>query len=799
MRKIYKSDASEVAFPLGGIGTGNISVDARGDLIDWEIHNTPAKGNKAHYSFFSIFAHEKGKSPVAKVLSARKNPPYCGFTGYHPGEVMGLPHMDSSTFCGEYPFVNIEFFDSSLPVSVKLETYTPFIPLNTEDSSIPGAVFRYKVKNTSENPVEVSVCATQMNLVGFYGYDEFDNMRNYEGTENILIHENEYNGIEFINNTIDHYDLRHGNIALMTKDENFTCKPKWLEGGWWDGFTDFWNEFSTLGKLSEKSAPLKLQTEQNGISPIRPTSGSLAIHRRLMPGDEQTFEFVLCWYFPNRHNGWSAEKCNPKKPTAKNYYATLWRSAKDAGLYLYNNMERLESLSRSFRSALFESTLPEEAIDALASNITVIRSTTCFMLEDGNFYGWEGSHKAVGSCDGTCTHVWNYAQTLAFLFPELERRARRIEFLHEMESSGKMPFRNQKIFGCENSDFFPAADGQTGTILRAYREWKLSGDDKFLCELWSKIKAATDFAFDEWDKDGDFVLEDKQHNTYDIEFYGANPLTSSMFFAALKAVTEMAVHLDDLEAAQKYQNALNTGSAHMDEMLWNGSYYIQKIDNINELRYQHGTGCLSDQLLGQSLAHTVGLGYILPEAHVKQAVKSIYSNNFKRDFQNHTNLQRVYALNGESGLVLCTWKDGEKPRIPFVYSDEVWTGIEYQVASHLIHEGFVGEGLDIVRAARERHDGYARNPYNEEECGNHYARSLASWSLLIALSGFKFDMTRGQVSFAPKINQGNFKTFWSTGKAWGMYTQKIDTATGKVCRNLETLYGGGVTLHEAEY
>ena len=798
MKKIYKSDAEEAAFLLGGIGTGNISINSRGELVDWELFNAPNKGNKSSYSFFSIFAKEEGKSPVAKVLETHNKGAHRQPRGYHPGRVVGLPHIEESEFCCEYPIVNVDFFDSELPVNVKLECFTPFIPLNVKDSSLPCAVFRYKIKNTSKNPVDVSICETQMNLIGFSGVgcDGFSNMNHYEGTQNTFFSHNGLSGIEFTNPSIADTDINCGSMAIMTKDKNITHKAKWLAGGWWDGITDFWNEFSNTGILSEKSKQPSHSLVEDQLEYDRQLPGSLSINHNLLPDEEKVFEFILSWHFPIRNKIWDKDMIIEKANTTKNFYATLWSSAKEAGIYCYENLENLENLSKKFRDSLFASTLPDEVIDALSSNITVIRSTTCFMLEDGNFYAWEGSHEKEGSCHGTCTHVWNYAQTLAFLFPSLEMSARKIEFLVETDDTGHMAFRNQQTFGYKRSDFHAAADGQMGTVVRAYREWKLSGDDEFIKEIWDKIKKALDYAFKTWDKDRDFVFESCQHNTYDIEFYGQNSFTSSMFYAALKAAANIAEYLGEKEIAEKYKNALSCGSTRMDQMLWNGEYYIQKIDDIDNLRYQYGVGCLSDQLLGQSLAHVVGLGYILPKEHVKKAVKSIFDRNFKTNFKNHTNLQRVYALNDEKGLVLCTWNEGEKPRFPFVYSDEVWTGIEYQVAANLIYEGFIDEALEIVKAARDRHDGYARNPYNEEECGNHYARSLASWSLLTALSGFRFDMTRSAVGFDPKINADDFKTFWSTGKAWGIYTQKKDDITGVMDKKIEILYGEGVVLQD---
>jgi hypothetical protein len=193
-----------------------------------------------------------------------------------------------------------------------------------------------------------------------------------------------------------------------------------------------------------------------------------------------------------------------------------------------------------------------------------------------------------------------------------------------------------------------------------------------------------------------------------------------------------------------------------------------------ELRYQYGRGCLSDQLLGAWFGAVVGLDNLLPPERVRAALESIFRYNWRADLGDHANTQRTYALNDEAGLLLCSWPKGERPTQPFPYSDEVWTGIEYQVAAHLIYAGLVDEGLTIVRGLRDRHDGERRNPWNEFECGNHYARAMASWSLLLALSGFRYSAPASRISFAPVINAHNFRSFFSAGSGWGSFAQSHD-------------------------
>jgi uncharacterized protein (DUF608 family) len=574
-----------------------------------------------------------------------------------------------------------------------------------------------------------------------------------------------------------------------------THKVTWLEGGWFDGIQEMWDEFSGNGRLSD-AASLQAPGSKIRYQEDRPLVGSLCVSQVISPGEERTFEFLLTWHFPNRLRGWQSAAGGDG--TMLNYYATRFSDAWAAAAYLAENRERLERSSRLFHRALFGSTLPPQVIDALASNITVIRSPTCFRLSDGTLLSWEGCHDTEGCCEGSCTHVWNYAQTLAFLFPELERSMRRVEFNVETDDDGRMAFRARRVLGLAKWEMLPAADGQLGAVVRLYRDWKLSGDNAFLRSLWDHAARALDFAFDFWDSDGDAVLDSEQHNTYDIEFYGPNSLTGSIFYAALKAGAEMASFLGDEDRSSRYRRALDAGSARMDALLWNGEYYIQKIADVDAYRYQYGTGCLSDQLLGQCLAHVAGLGYVLPREHVRTALKSVFRNNFRGDLRGSSNAQRTYVLDGEGGLLLCTWPRGGRPRLPFVYCDEVWTGIEYQVATHLIYEGMVEEGLRIVKAIRDRHDGVKRNPWNEVECGHHYVRSLASWGLLPALSGFRFDMTRRRMSFSPVVSAEDFSCFFSTGTAWGSYRQRIDPQTGKRSWNVEVMEGtlDGVAVNE---
>lgn len=795
----FASSASEVAFPLGGIGTGNVSLGARGDLRDWEIFNSPAKGNNLPNTFFAIRTQSGSDDPLTRIIEGPIQPPHIRSHGYHPSTTGGLPRFANSTLHGEYPFVTVDFEDNKLPIHVQLEAYTPLIPLNAEDSGIPATILTYTVTNTSPRTQNITLVGSIINPVGGLEYDPYGGLRPSRRGAPINEYRDE-NGLHGLylhgNNDIASDDLDFGNIALVTDHDKVSYKRAWLRGAWFDNLREFWNDLVEDGQLND--------LDYDALpSDGKPDTGSLALHDTLQAGETRSYRFTLTWYFPNRINNWKSSAFNFKQDTdtastIRNQYTIRFDNAWHVAEYIKTEFERLDLATRTFHEALFSSTLPPVILDAISANIVPIRSTTCFWLEDGRFYGWEGCFDDEGCCPGSCTHVWSYAQTSAFLFPSLERNMREIEFKIETEDDGYMTFRTFKTFGGEFvwqwAEQRPeaAVDGQMGCILRAYREWQLSGDTDWLKRLWNPIKQSIAFAQAQWDTDNDNVLDGRQHNTYDIEFFGPNPLSSIYYLAGLRAVEEMAIVMEEPQIAKNCREAFETGSKNLDDMLWNGEFYIQQLDDVDAHPYQHGLGCLSDQLLGQLHARVLGLGDLLPKEHVQSAILAIYKHNFRTNFEDHINCQRTYVLNDEAGLLLCSWPDGGEPKFPFVYSDEVWTGIEYQVAAHLIYEGYTEEGLNIVTAVRDRHDGIRRNPWNEVECGHHYARSMSSWALLLAMSGVRTNMVDNELHFNPIIDastsEDSFQTFWSTGTAWGIFRQ-MKTSAGNLDYEIKVLSG----------
>ena len=766
-----------IAFPLGGIGTGMVSLGGWGQLRDWEIMNRPAKGFVVPESFFTLKVREEGKEPVTKVVQG----PVGGgdYTGdghsvaRQAGE--GLPHFRQVSFKGAYPFATVQFRDPAMPVRVTLEAFSPFVPLNDKDSGIPAAVLLYRVKNTSRREVEATLLGNLTNVVGH---------PDGEGRVNDVREDPGMTGLYLTTSKYPPDSPRFGSMALVTTWENVVAWPRWQ--GSHGNVAKFWEAVAWSDELPPPDGTV--------------STGTVAARATIPPGGEVHIPFLITWHFPVfEHWQKRKRKCEDGcecAATWRNYYASQWDDAWDVAEYVVTNYDRLYEETRRFHDTLFSSTLPTHVLDAVSSQISILKSTTCLRLEDGTLYGFEGCNNTSGCCEGSCTHVWNYAQALPYLFPALQRSMMEAHFANSMTDDGFIQFRMPLPLGTKaKAGFLPAADGQNGLIMQAYREWLISNDEAWLRRVWPMAKRALEFAWKHWDPNRDGVMEGVQHNTYDQEWWGPNTMTGSLYLGALRAGEELALVAGDEEAAATYRKAFEKGAAWTDKHLFNGEYYEQKVNpKANDLwpepyhstnergkdakfptwpRWQFGKGCLSDQLIGQWYAMMLGLGHLYGRRNVRKALKAIFRHNWRRDLSEHPCLLRIYALNGEAGLIIGTWPRGERPGDAFWFADEVWCGIEYQVASHLIYEGMVQQGLAIVKGVRDRHRGDRRNPWDEFECGHHYARSMASYALLTALGGFRYSAPEQSIGFAPRVFGSDFRSFFCVAAGWGLYSQKV--------------------------
>ncbi len=873
-----------IGMPVGGIGCGQLYLGGDGTLWHWDIFNKPISTGADHY------AHPmEPASPLEQ-----------GFTLKIGGHAHALDRTGFSEvrFRGEYPIGMVDYRDAGVPVEVRLEAFSPFIPLNVDDSSLPATVMQFTVKNTSAQPLEAELTGRLENAVclNSSGLDalrrnrvvrkqgltflqcsveksespaekpkpevvfEDWNKKTYDGwtvegtafgagpikKSEIPAYQGDVggdtkrvvnshaaapgNGVEEKDGatgkltsrpfTIEHRFIQlwvgGGNHAgktcvnlvvdgkvvrtitgqasnVMALQAFDVCNLKGAEavieivdaesGGWGNigvGKITFTDQSAETGPLEDRAdfgtmglgllGDAAEKASDDATAPFcSPLAGEVGRALRLDAGQSATVTFVLTWHFPN---------LKMDKLPGGRLYATRFASAQAVAEYVAENFDRLSSETKLWRDTWYDSTLPYWFLDRTFLNASILATSTCHRFKDGRFYGWEG----VGCCAGTCGHVWHYAHAAARLFPELERDTReRVDFGLALQQDGAIFFR------AEHNNI-PAVDAQAGAILRALREHQMSRDDVFLRKNWPGIKRAMDWLIAK-DANGDGIIESNQHNTLDTDWYGPVAWLSGLYLAALRAAEEMAEEMGDADYAARCRTILEKGRANLVAQLFDGEYFINKPDPRHAEAINSGSGCEIDQVMGQSWAWQTGLGRVLPEKETLSALRALWRYNFTPDvgpYRETNKPGRWYAMPGEAGLLMCTFPradwdygkaKGKGAEWAAGYFNECMNGFEYQAAGHMIWEGLVQEGLAVTRAVHDRYAAARRNPWNEIECGDHYARSMASYGVFLAACGFEYHGPKGHIGFAPRLTPENFKAAFTCAEGWGTFRQTITNTT----------------------
>jgi len=777
---------NRIAFPLGGIGAGMICLEGTGAFSHVSLH-----GQMDFYHEPEMYAalHIKGDPGMARVVEGPVPTwKYFGASGTGNGGVTrtyGLPRFREAVFSVRFPFASIELEDKDIPLRASLCGWSPFAPGDADASSLPVAGLEYTFANPSATPVEAVFSFHAKNFMAVSASGQ-----TVRSTRN---------GFVLWQAGSDEKPADQGAFSAVVDDPAVCVDCAWFRGGWWDARTMVWNA------IAAGETPDRPPVTEGGHS----QGGSLYIPFTLAPGASRTFVVRLAWHVPHTSiragkdlatqtpNCGPATGCCPPETvtpaTHRPWYAGRFADIEAVNQFWFRHYDTLRERSRRFADCFYDTTLPAEVVEAVAANLTILKSPTAQRQTDGRFWAWEGCHDNAGCCHGTCTHVWNYAQAVPHLFPDLERSLRDTEFDEDQDEHGHQTFRTSLPVRPNTHDFHAAADGQLGGIIKVYRDWRISGDTVWMKKLWPAVRQSLDYCIEVWDPDRKGALIEPHHNTYDIEFWGPDGMCTSFYLGALQAAVLIGKALED--DVSGYERLLQKGVAFMETDLWNGEYYIQKIEwrnlrapNPTETpalrtnytpealtllekegpKYQYGDGCLSDGILGAWMARVCGAGVFLNTDKETSHLLAIHRHNLKRDLNAHANPQRpTYAIGNEGGLLLCSWPTGGKLSLPFVYSDEVWTGIEYQVASHLMLMGRVEEGLEIVRICRDRYDGEIRNPFNEYECGHWYARAMASYGLIQGLAGIRYDAVERTLHIAPSI-LGDFRSFLATATGYGI-------------------------------
>ena len=781
---------NKVAFPLGGMGAGMICLEGTG-----AFSHVSVRGHMDFYHAPEMYAalHIKGDASVSKVLEGPVPTwKYFGPAGTGNGgrnTVYGLPHCGKATFNTRFPFGVIDLEDPDIALQMQITGWSPFMPGHADDSSLPVAGVEYAFTNHTDQAQDA--------VFSFHAENFMNQQTPGQGVRATR------NGFVLWQPGCDETPEDQGAFSIVVDDPAVCVDCAWFRGGWFDSRTMVWNS------IAAGDTPDLSPVTDDQPSP----GGSIYVPFTLAAGESKTITVRLAWHVPytnlrvgKEYEGLEGQEqaccepgsdCCPDEPvrrpeTHQPWYAGKFSDIEAVNNYWYKQYDALRSSSSTFADCFYDTTLPSEVVEAVAANLTILKSPTGQRQPDGTFWAWEGCFDNAGCCAGTCTHVWNYAQALPHLFPDMERSLRITEFHEDQDEEGHQTFRSALPVRDNVHDFHAAADGQLGGIMKVHREWRISGDTDWMKHLWPQVKQSLDYCIKMWDPDHTGALIEPHHNTYDIEFWGPDGMCTSFYLGALQAAVLMGEAFD--EDVQRYESLLEKGIQFIHFELWDGEYFIQQIQwrdlkapnpaESQTLRtdyspealavleeegpkYQYGNGCLSDGILGAWMARVCGAGAFLEKDKESSHLLAIHRHNLKKDLSNHANPQRpTYAIGDEGGLLLCSWPKGGKLSLPFVYSDEVWTGIEYQVASHLMLMGHVDEGLEIVRTCRNRYDGRVRNPFNEFECGHWYARAMASYGLIQGLSGVVYDAVDEVMHIQPTIS-GDFRSFLSTATGYG--------------------------------
>ena len=897
---IYRGeDLKYIGMPVGGICAGQVYLGGDGRLWHWDIFNQHIGTGDGHYA--------KPPQPASPLEQS--------FALKFGGRTVPLARggFADIAFRGQYPIGTVEYSDPGVPLQVKLDAFSPFIPLNADDSSLPCTVMQFTIRNTSNAAVEATLLGSLENAVCLNHRDLAGTRRNrvvagegftflessaeeaaapqampqpdvvfedwsketYEGWKvegtafgrgpikksaipsyqgdvggdsdrvanshatapgkDVGERDNatgkltsraftvERNFIRFWIGGGSHKDKTCLNLVVggkvvrsMTgKNDNRMSLQSFdvrdlrgkgaiieivdaQQGPWGNvgvGRITFSDtnisalpfkelpDFGTMG-LALLGEPAQVSSGEQSAPLREKLVGSLGRAVKLEAGQSAVVSFLITWFFPNLR----ALPINPAQQGR--YYASRFDSALAVAKYVAREFQRLSSQTFLWRETCYDSTLPYWFLDRAFLNTSILATSTCYRFKDGRFWAWEG----VGCCAGTCAHVWHYAHAMGRQFPELERILReRTDFGLAMLPNGAIRFRGENNGG-------PAIDAQAGSILRALREHQMSGDDAFLKRIWPGVKKATEWLIAQ-DGNGDGIIEGAQHNTLDTDWYGAVAWLSGLYLAALQAAATMADELGDAEFARTCRGILAVGQKKIVAELFNGEYFYDRVDPRRPETVNSGTGCEIDQVMGQSWAFQVGLPRVLREKETRSALRALWRYNFSPDVGPYRAVNkpgRWYAMAGEAGLLMCTFPraDWDYDRAKgkgggawaAMYFNECMNGFEYQVAGHMIWEGMVQEGLAIARAVHDRYHASKRNPWNEVECGDHYARSMASYGVFLAACGYEYHGPKGHIGFAPRLTPEQFRAPFTTAEGWGTFTQAIDAAGQHA--EVQLRYGG---------
>jgi len=754
-----RNELQYIGMPVGGINAGTVYLGGDGRMWLWDVFNKNQEGIDAKEVDWPTELHDgkkirsrDGSAYISPAKDIRPIEQGFAFKIIHNGNSvvkrMVSADWDDIVFEATYPMARITYIDKKLPVQIVAEIFSPFIALDELNSGLPATIYSFSVTNNSAAAVQVQISGWLENKTGIRtaGKEE-------ERINNALIKKEStevYCSIESKTNAgklAAQPDYGTMSVAALTRDS-----------------------FAIASVNIENDEALFTASSVNRVTAAvdKKLIGAVCSSITVSPNKTTKVNFIFAWHFSNLTLA--------AIPDAGRFYNTLFRNASAVIEYVCKNFKKLSGETRLWKETFYDSTLPYWFLERTFLNISCLATTTSHRMENGRYYAWEG----VGCCEGTCTHVWQYAQASGRIFPHMEKDIReRVDLGLSLQKDGSMWYRGE-------AHKVPAVDGQAGTILRFYREHQISSDNIFLKRNWKKIKTTIQYLLT-LDKNADGMEDTPLMNTLDAEWDGEISWIVGLCIAAVKAGELMAIEMKDAVFAKVCADYVAVGKKNMEDNLFNGEYFIHRPD-ADKGRKSLGSynTCHIDQVYGQSWAFQAGMGRILDKEKTVSALRSLWKYNFMPDVGPYLKDKvkwRPYALPGEGGLIMNTNSKneanayGENVSWQIGYFHECMSGFEHQVAAHMMAEGMTDEALIITRTVHDRYHAAKRNPFNEIECSDHYARAMASYGTFITACGFEYHGPKGYIGFAPKITPENFRAPFTSAEGWGTYKQKQHAGT----------------------
>lgn len=771
------TDKCRSGIALGGIGAGGAELRKDGIFYNWSIANNNPKGTgnfllgedfnrnrllqktdsfypfqNDYILFFIVRYQVEGENPKIKLLQIEDGYKVAGMD-MHVYEFPWMQGIEKIEFSGSFPFVELNYKDSELPFGIKLNAWSPFIPHDVKNSSLPLLNFDFEIISKTEKPVDVMITANYRSLVGYDVYEKL--------WDSDLVKTKEYVAQISKIQTAEKEGSSVGEMGLIAFDSNASYHCGWGHRHqyheWLLLHTELKNEDNTVTSRNTKRNTL------NKLNGSPENYNALAISRKLKSEEKMEAKFSMVWFFPNLYD-------ESLKNIIGHYYHNFFQNSLDVVKYLAKNRLSLHQRSKTFLDAFYDNTAPTFLTDLVNAQFTTF-ITSAILAKNKDFGILEGitQHQSWGPVGTTDVNMYGGVMVSA-LFPDLAKSTMRVHKILQLQS-GEIRHSFKKGFAealIGVAGVTERLDLHSQYAIMALRDYFLTDDLNYLKEMWPSVKKALDYTLYKRDINGDQQPDMTGIMcSYDnFPMYGMASYVHSQWLAALAGALQAAQVLGDKAFMNTYQSVFLKGKKLAEEKLWNGEYFRLYHSDLKTMATKDGAGkeiikdmqgvdeaCLTDQLIGQWAARWSNWGDLFKDEHVKKALQSIVKMSYKPNF----------------GLRNCSWPgfDFYKPVTDDTWVDQgntVWSGVELSFVSFLLYEGLYADALKVAQTVHERYLKAGRY-WDHQEFGGHYFRAMGVYGIVNGLAGLSIN--QGHYIFAPVLPQKNFKLFFSFAGGYG--------------------------------